>query len=611
MQGDGFHIEKVIFDSQPNFPVTAALYLPDVAPASGRFPAIVVAPGHSIQGKSADYTFSSNFARNGFAVLDYDPIGQGERIQYFDQKTNTTTFGAATGDHGEAGLQPLLVGDAVSRYFIWDAMRAVDYLQSRKEIDGERIGAFGCSGGGTITAMMAGLEPRLAAVGVACFTTNFDTMLPSIGPQDAEQSIPGFISSGFDIPDWAELAAPRPYAIIATYADMFPFAGAQQSENEVRRFYGLFGASDQLKFITGPGPHGNILPLFPEILRFFVKNLRPADSDAPLHIVLQPRGSSPFAPPVNLPKDAFQDTPTGQVATGLPNSETVQSLTMKRAQTVLSKDSGLRKDALSSLQHSVREVVKSDLQPDEANDPSKTGYLSASDLSDSSISQDDGVHFDRVTIYVQPSVHLVGRIAWQQSQGAHPAVLLLTNAASAATGSADSDALTAQMRQLAKAGNLVFALTPRPSPPGTEATKSPLLGDYYITGLRAEIVDKTILGLRVDDTIRAINYLAMRGDVDRSHISADASFHLGLVLLHAAVLDPRLSHITVDHVLSSYKSLLDAPMPLHSPEDILPGVLLHYDIPDLTRVLGDRLSISQSLAGSDDLSPVAGTNASR
>jgi hypothetical protein len=68
-------------------------------------------------------------------------------------------------------------------------------------------------------------------------------------------------------------------------------------------------------------------------------------------------------------------------------------------------------------------------------------------------------------------------------------------------------------------------------------------------------------------------------------ITAMASGHMGLVLLHAAVLDPRLSHITIDHVLTSYRSLLDAPFPIGAPEDIIPGVLLRYDIPDLTKAL--------------------------
>jgi hypothetical protein len=85
---------------------------------------------------------------------------------------------------------------------------------------------------------------------------------------------------------------------------------------------------------------------------------------------------------------------------------------------------------------------------------------------------------------------------------------------------------------------------------------------------------------------------------DPNQITAQASGHLGLVLLHAAVLDPRLKHITIDHTLESYKSLLQAPMPIDAPEDILPGVLLHYDIPDLIQTLGHHATITNPLPGS-------------
>ena len=119
-------------------------------------------------------------------------------------------------------------------------MRAVDYLLTRPEIDPNRIGALGCSGGGTMTALPAALDPRIAVAGVACYTTSFDTLLPTVGPQDGEQSIPGFIAAGLDFPDWIELAAPRPYAVLSTYSDMFPFAGARTTVIEARRFYSLF-----------------------------------------------------------------------------------------------------------------------------------------------------------------------------------------------------------------------------------------------------------------------------------------------------------------------------------------------------------------------------------
>jgi cephalosporin-C deacetylase-like acetyl esterase len=109
------------------------------------------------------------------------------------------------------------------------------------------------------------------------------------------------------------------------------------------------------------------------------------------------------------------------------------------------------------------------------------------------------------------------------------------------------------------------------------------------------------MGMRIDDTIRAVDYLASRPDVDAKRITAEASGHLGLVLLHAAVLDARLAHVTVDDALSSYRSLIEAPMPRDAPQDILPGVVRHYDLPELDRALGSRLTITHPLSGTDDL----------
>ena len=111
-----------------------------------------------------------------------------------------------------------------------------------------------------------------------------------------------------------------------------------------------------------------------------------------------------------------------------------------------------------------------------------------------------------------------------------------------------------------------------------------------------------MIGLRIDDVIRATDYIACRPDVDPSKITAIASGHMGLVVLHAAVLDPRLRKIAIDHVLISYRSLLEAPLPLGVPEDVVPSVLLRYYIPDLAHALGSRLTETDPLKGTDDLS---------
>src|SRR5206468_11329279 len=133
-------------------------------------------------------------------------------------------IGTPTGEHGEANIGPLLIGDSVARYMVNDAMRGVDYLVARKDVDGARIGAFGCSGGGTSTAYLAALDDRVKVAATACYITSFKELLASrAGVQEAEQSIPNFIGQGLDFADWVEVVAPKPYAIVSTSNDMFPF----------------------------------------------------------------------------------------------------------------------------------------------------------------------------------------------------------------------------------------------------------------------------------------------------------------------------------------------------------------------------------------------------
>jgi hypothetical protein len=466
--------------------------------------------------------------------------------------------------------------------------------------------------------MVGALDPRVAAIGVACYITSFDALLPALGPQDAEQSTPRFIASGLDFPDWIELAAPRPYAVISTYSDMFPFAGARSSVIEARRFYAFFDPASAgtasgrakpstpptpsapalncdttnsipptaaLQFITGLGGHGALTPIMGDILSFFVRNLEPGADAA--HLILPPPLTGGVRDPnsalAGLPKDALQVTPTGQVLTSYPKSETVFTLNKKRsARFVPASPLDLSVGKLSAY---IRKVTKAEAEPGKSKPYAE--LLAA-----------------KTGPFVLPSdaeIDLQGELSIPSGEGRHPAVLLLVPDSMRADNSI-ARANLAQFNALAAAGNIVLAITPRPSPPGTDDMKSPILGPFYLLSLRADLVGRTLLGMRVDDAIRATDYLARRPDVDPSRITAIASGHMGLVLLHDAVLDSRLKHITIDHVLTSYRSLLAAPMPVGAPEDVLPSVLLRYDIPNLVQALGPRLTKTAPLQGADDLS---------
>ena len=554
---DGFHVERVIYDSLPDFHVTADLYVPDQG--KGPYPAILYTPGHYPAGKLEAWLFSANMARNGVAVLAYDPIGEGERLQYFDPETKKSLAGGPTAEHSEASEQVMLTGGHVARYFIWDAMSGIDYLQTRPEINPRRIGAMGCSGGGTVTAYLAALDPRVKVAGVACYITGFDELLSSIGPQEAEQTMPGFLKDGLSFPDWIETAAPTPYAVISTTEDMFPFAGAQKSVDEARRIYGLYDADNHLQWITGPGHHANLRPIYPQIMAFFLHWLTDSKETPTVEGLAAP---SP---------DDLQCTNTGQVASSLGGA-TVWSLNRAEAPRPQPTPVLATRAKLGQFSDRIAKEVRAELGLD-ADEGS-----SAPQVTVVSQEQKSGYKLEELRFQGATGVKWPALLAAPDGTGKKPAILLLT----------PEPPGDDELGRLAGAGNIVFAPQLPPGAKDIEGAKSALMGPFYMATLRAFLVGKTLVGMRVEDVLRAVEWLSAQSDVDSTKLSAEGTGPMGIVLLHAAVLEPRLTSITLDGTLVSYRDAIEEPVTRDLAQSVIPGVVQHYDLDDLVMAIAPR-----------------------
>ena len=141
---------------------------------------------------------------------------------------------------------------------------------------------------------------------------------------------------------------------------------------------------------------------------------------------------------------------------------------------------------------------------------------------------------------------------------------------------------------MSKSGWVTAALQPTPSPPGTEGLKSPYLGSFNLLSLRAFLVGKTIIGMQIDDAIRAVDSLASRADVDASRITIYGNGPLGIVALHTAVLDSRIRKVVVENTLASYLMVLDQPLHRNISEVMIPGVLRKYDVGGLVLAISPR-----------------------
>ena len=262
-----YTIENLHFESLPNYIVTANLYLPKTA---GKHPAVLYSIGHWDEGKIAGQRIGANLAAKGIAVLAYDPVGQGERTQAYDARFGRSLIGGSTEQHFMVGAQALLAGESVAKYFVHDGMRGIDYLQSRPEIDGSRIGAAGCSGGGTQTMYIAALDERVKVAAPLCVMNSMEMVVS--GPTgDSEQSFPGFVSEGLDQSDWVYQFAPKPWLISSTEEDFFTPAAAKIVFEQAQAFYRVFDKEALVRWVIGPGGHGTPLKVREAVYEFMIR----------------------------------------------------------------------------------------------------------------------------------------------------------------------------------------------------------------------------------------------------------------------------------------------------------------------------------------------------
>jgi cephalosporin-C deacetylase-like acetyl esterase len=557
---DGFTIQNVAYESCPNYWVTANVYVPD---GKGPFPAMIIAPGHGA-GKASQYTWAANFASAGILVLSIDPMGQGERMQHWDDDFGRSKL-EGSGDHEHANQTTLLIGHHIARYWFADGIRGVDYLLARPDVIADRIGTFGCSGGGTAAAYLAAMEPRIRVAAVASYLTSFKELLPGNGPQDAEQTLPCFIAAGFDFADWVELAAPRPYAIIAFERDFFPIAGAKWTFEEARRIYSLYGAESNIQLIHGQGGHCNLGPVTDQIMSFLMTHLFPAGTTVKKFQRLRPKDF-----------EALTVTRTGQVATSLA-SLSVEAMARQDATKLMAKPQLIAdRDSLAQLQTKVQADVRqlAGVTADEKQLPR---------VRTSQRKQATDYRTESLELESEPGMILRGVLGIPRTGTSHPAIIWLD------PSSTDAISQSPEFIRLVRAGSVVIAFHPRDVLGEPQSGPEQLaLGQYMPELLRAVVVGKTSIGMRVDDVVRVMNWIITRKDVDEKHISLYGKGGLGMAALHAAAIDGRIGRVILESSLLSYRTALDAGLHKNLSEVVIPGVLTRYDTPQLMQTIFPR-----------------------
>lgn len=301
-------IEKVVFTSRPHVYVTANVYIPRGLELPA--PAVLFQPGHGYEGKGyPQYQMvARTIALSGLIVMLMDPPEQGERLSCWVKGEEKARVPGIT--HDNVGNLLYLAGRTHAAYFLADAMRAVDYLISRPDVDPSRIGATGSSGGGTMTSVLAVMDPRIAAAAPGTFLSTKEAISMASQGQDMEQMWPGTMDRGFDHHELISTFAPKPYLILVADADSFPIDGTIEIYNHAKECYRLYGKEENIQFFADRTTHAYTYNLAKAAGEFFTKafgvETRPAP---PLEKVNTP-----------LPQEEINVTKAGQVTWEYPDA---------------------------------------------------------------------------------------------------------------------------------------------------------------------------------------------------------------------------------------------------------------------------------------------------
>lgn len=544
LEYDKYTIEKVIFESQPGFYVTANLYVP-----KGRefpVPGVVFPLGHSDAGKSRDAYHMSGLGlvMKGYVVLVFDPIGQGERSEYINDK-NEWLVHVGVDQHWYVGRPAFLANWTLSGLRTWDGIRAVDYLVSRPEVDENKLAAVGCSGGGQMAMLITAVDERIKV----CAASH-----PG-GPME-NAYLTGRRLSDKEI---YSLIPPRPLRIIVGIESLEEPRHREYLQ-DMQLFYEGFRVGKQTAEIdVVPGPHSmnrsNRESAYEWLNKWFDK---------------EKEGKAEDELKVEKEEDLWC-TESGNTLSSL-GSETGQTLNAKRAREILNTG----KD-MNELKENIAKRIGLNFHGINVLPDVKTyELLGIQDLTVEKFSYESEEGIIIPSLLIKPEKIKPGSpIYFFVSENGKPIGYQSPNLPFL----------------LAKEGFIVLTVdvrgtgetSPTPSFSSNQYTGyTPMLRVHDDLAIQSAEFGQTTLGMRTRDILRGIDFLKSREDLKNRKITMVGEGLGGLWAVVAAAYDERINNIVTIGTLPSYMPLLENKYYNNVWGYFwVPGALKDFDIPDL------------------------------
>ncbi|MBN1868009.1 acetylxylan esterase [Candidatus Sumerlaeota bacterium] len=565
IEGDGYRIEKVVYESWPRHHATASLYLP--TEGKGPFPGVLVVCGHIATGKaSADEELVCLLlVRNGFAVLCVDPIGQGERYQLLNPQGEPTTRGG-TLEHTLVNVGGMLVRRGTVKHELWDNMRGIDYLVSRPEIDPDRIGCTGYSGGGTQTTFLMAFDDRVEAAGPCCYLMTLEDKF-AWRPADGCQHLAGEGAEGIETADYIEMVAPKPIVILAALRDMFDIESTRRIYREARRVYDALGHPDGLDMFEWDDGHTYSKPRRQAAAQWFRRWL--ADDASP---VLEPDEVAVYPP------ESLQVSQTGQALTEWRGANVID-LNLQTARNLApARESFWRDHATSECLARVRALIGW------RDDPTVPTVETVGEIASK------GCRIEKLVLRRQGEVPVPALLFVPDgaTEDPLPATLYVDSRGKDAEAGPDGE-----IWKLVREGRLVLSIDARGYGETADNPKDKDAKKFWNVDYRNAVLGfhlgRSLIGQRVEDIREALDALLARADVDPARVALVGIGAAGPAALHAAALDDRFAELRLGGSIESWiDDVVAKPMARDLMALVVPNALECYDLPDLVKAIAPR-----------------------
>ena len=542
----GYVIENVLFESLPGWDVNASVYLPIAKEHPPPWPAIVVPVGHSGKQMESYQIPAQVFARCGYVALTFDPPGMAGEKQ-------------GGNDHFSDGVRCYLTGQSSNRYFVIDALRCVDYLETRDDVDMARgVGMTGVSGGGTTTMFATILDERIRASGPSCCATpNALHPVKDVYAPCAETLAAGRFADGYDDVDLLAAAAPTPVLLMAgTEDEVFKAAWSSQVAQEAGAAFSQAGLEDRFAYFADPGGHAYTATMALEFVKWMDRWVR----DTPDRAIPE------------LGRDDFEMDKPELLKCGPRLDRNMFSVNRDRALELASNRPGSPgREGAAKVAHIAVPVPV----PGARTGPPTLAWFH---------------YVEEILLRPDTDIELPATFLYPARDGWRGPAVLYFDDRGRWTDLRANGPLARMTRFIDKEtdGPAVLTIDLRGWGDSRPAdTPYDLAGwadrSRWISYVSAALGDH-ILAMRIRDGLAALAYLRSREETGGAIIAGGRGMG-GVVALHVAAIDGKLAGAFSAEGLASFESLATSARYMWSHEDFLPGVLLHYDLPDLVRAL--------------------------